>query len=184
MILQVFDSIMGIIEKCQGIIWILHYDEDIWGMWRNFFFFLCFCQTSGSFSSFSPLLPLTEVSPQPSAIRGGNPSGDWQSAVGWGDTGFEPGTAVWRATIEPPRLPMSHHASPGVWQYNGNKREVSRHHGDTSVSRRYLRNVRILWWYCKSAMGPWGIYSKYVESRNYGDNDGVSRRHEDAGGVW
>jgi hypothetical protein len=29
MILQVFDSIMGIIEKCQGIIWILHYDEDI-----------------------------------------------------------------------------------------------------------------------------------------------------------
>ncbi len=37
--------------------------------------------------------PSTEVSPQPSAIRGGNPLGDWQSAVGWGDAGFEPGTA-------------------------------------------------------------------------------------------
>jgi hypothetical protein len=38
-------------------------------------------------------LPLTEVSPQPSAIPGGNPPGDWQSAVGWGDTGIEPRTA-------------------------------------------------------------------------------------------
>ncbi len=36
---------------------------------------------------------LTEVSPQPSAIQGGNPPGDWPSAVGWGDAGFEPGTA-------------------------------------------------------------------------------------------
>jgi hypothetical protein len=35
--------------------------------------------------SFSPLLPLTEVSPQSSAIPGGNPSEDCQSAVGWGD---------------------------------------------------------------------------------------------------
>jgi hypothetical protein len=38
-------------------------------------------------------LPLTEVSPRPSAIPGGNPPGDGQSAVGWGDAGFEPGTA-------------------------------------------------------------------------------------------
>jgi hypothetical protein len=38
-------------------------------------------------------LPLTEVSPQPSAIPGGNPPGDRQSAVGWGNAGFEPGTA-------------------------------------------------------------------------------------------
>ncbi len=36
---------------------------------------------------------LTEVSPQPSAIPGGNPPEDWQSAVGWEDAGFEPGTA-------------------------------------------------------------------------------------------
>jgi hypothetical protein len=45
------------------------------------------------FSQFFPLLPLTEVSPQPSAIPDGNPLGDSQSAVGWGDAGFEPGTA-------------------------------------------------------------------------------------------
>ncbi len=38
-------------------------------------------------------MPLTEVSAQPSAIPGGNPPGDWQSAVGWGDARFEPGTA-------------------------------------------------------------------------------------------
>jgi hypothetical protein len=59
------------------------------------------------FSLFSPLLPLTEVSPQPSAIPGGNPSGDWQSAVGWGDTEFEPRTAGQQSGA----LPLSHHAS-------------------------------------------------------------------------
>ncbi len=42
---------------------------------------------------FSPLLPLTEVSSQPSAIPGGNPPEGWRSAVGWGDAEFEPGTA-------------------------------------------------------------------------------------------
>jgi hypothetical protein len=49
--------------------------------------------------------------PRPSAIPGGNPPGDGQSAVGWGDTGFKPGTAgqqSWALTIEPPRLPNYH----------------------------------------------------------------------------
>ncbi len=63
---------------------------------QGLIYFFCtvfFWRTSGSFSQFSPLLPLIEVSPQPSAIPGGNPPGDWQSAVDWGDDGFEPGTA-------------------------------------------------------------------------------------------
>jgi hypothetical protein len=59
------------------------------------------------FSQFFPLLPLTEISPWPSAIPGGNPPGDGQSAVGWGDTGFEPGTAGQQSGA----LPLSHHAS-------------------------------------------------------------------------
>jgi hypothetical protein len=52
-----------------------------------------FGKPSVPFSQFFPLLPLTEVSPRPSAIPDGNPPGDSQSAVGWGDAGFEPGTA-------------------------------------------------------------------------------------------
>ncbi len=52
-------------------------------------------------------MPLTEVSQQLSAIPGGNPPGDWQSAVGWGDPGFEPGTAGQQSGM----LPLSHHAS-------------------------------------------------------------------------
>jgi exonuclease III len=53
---------------------------------RDFFFLYMF------FVIFSPLLPITEVSPQASAIPGGNPPGDRQSPVGWGDAGFETGT--------------------------------------------------------------------------------------------
>ncbi len=60
------------------------------------------------FTQFFPLLPLTEVSPRPSAIPGGNPPGDGQSAVGWGVAGFEPGTAGQQSGA----LPLSHHASP------------------------------------------------------------------------
>ncbi len=59
---------------------------------------------------FSPLSPLTEVSSQPSAIPGGNPPEDWQSAVGWGDAGFEPGTAGHQSGA----LPLSHHTFPYV----------------------------------------------------------------------
>jgi hypothetical protein len=59
------------------------------------------------FGIFASLLLLTEVSPQPSAYPGSNPPGDWQSAVGWGDTGFEPGTAGNQSGA----LPLSYHAS-------------------------------------------------------------------------
>jgi hypothetical protein len=50
---------------------------------------------------------LTEVSRKPSAISGGNPPDDWQSAVGWGDAECEPGTAGQQLDA----LPLSHHAS-------------------------------------------------------------------------
>jgi hypothetical protein len=52
-------------------------------------------------SQFSPLLPLTKISP------GGNPPEDGQSAVGWGDAGFKPGTVGHQSGA----LPLSHHAS-------------------------------------------------------------------------
>jgi hypothetical protein len=39
--------------------------------------------------------------------QGGNPLGDWESAVGWGDAGFEPGTAGQQSGA----LPLSYHAS-------------------------------------------------------------------------
>ncbi len=51
--------------------------------------------------------PLTEVSPEPSTIPGGNQPGDWPSAVGWGDARFEPGTARQQSSM----LPLSHHAT-------------------------------------------------------------------------
>jgi hypothetical protein len=60
---------------------------------NNFFSLYVFGEPADPFSQFSPLLPLTEVSPQASAIPGGNSPGDWQSPVGWGETGFETGTA-------------------------------------------------------------------------------------------
>jgi hypothetical protein len=52
----------------------------------------------------------TEISLRPSAIPGGNPPGDGQSTVGWGDAGFEPGTAGQQSGT----LPLSHHASQCV----------------------------------------------------------------------
>ncbi len=57
---------------------------------------------------FSPLSPLTEVSSQPSAIPGGNPLGDWRSALSWGDDRFKPGTAGQQSGA----LPLSHHTFP------------------------------------------------------------------------
>jgi hypothetical protein len=50
---------------------------------------------------------ITEISPQPSAIPGGNPPEDWQSAVGWGDTRIKPGTTGQQSGV----LLLSHHAS-------------------------------------------------------------------------
>ncbi len=72
-----------------------------------FFSLYVFGEPAVHFPNFSPQLPLTEVSPQPSAIRGGNPPGDWQSAVGWGDTRFEPRTAGQQSGT----LLLSYHAS-------------------------------------------------------------------------
>jgi hypothetical protein len=69
--------------------------------------FYVFGEPAVHFFKFSPMSPLTEVSPQPSAIPGGNPPEDWQSAVGSGDAGFEPGTAGQQSGT----LPLSHHAS-------------------------------------------------------------------------
>jgi hypothetical protein len=43
----------------------------------SFFLYMFLAKPAVHFSRFSPLSPLTEVSPQPSAIPGGNPSGDW-----------------------------------------------------------------------------------------------------------
>jgi hypothetical protein len=59
-----------------------------------FFFFLYMFLANQQFISHNlfHLSPLTEVSPQLSAISGGNPPDNWQSAMGWGDAGFEPGT--------------------------------------------------------------------------------------------
>ncbi len=71
------------------------------------FLYMFFGEPAVHFSQFFPLLPLTEVSPWPSAIPDGNPQGDRQSAVGWGDAGFEPGTAGQQSGA----LPLSHHAS-------------------------------------------------------------------------
>ncbi len=72
-----------------------------------FFLYMFFGEPAVHFSQFFPLLPLTEVSPWPSAIPDGNPPGDSQSAEGLGDAGFEPGTAGHQSGA----LPLSHHAS-------------------------------------------------------------------------
>jgi hypothetical protein len=72
-----------------------------------FFLYMIFGEPEVHFSQFFPLLPLTEVSPRRSAIPDGNPPGDSQSAVGWGDAGFEPGIAGQQSSA----LPLSHHAS-------------------------------------------------------------------------
>ncbi len=59
------------------------------------------------FHNFLLCCPSQRSAPQSSAIPGGNPPGDWQSAVGWGDTRFKPGTAGQQSGV----LPLSHHTS-------------------------------------------------------------------------
>jgi hypothetical protein len=76
-------------------------------VFKAFFSFNVFGKPAVHFSYFSPLLPLIEVSLQPSAIPGCNPPGDWQSAVRWEDARFKPGTAGQQSGM----LPLSHHAS-------------------------------------------------------------------------
>jgi hypothetical protein len=78
-----------------------------------FFSLYVFGEPVVHFSVFSPLLPLTEFSPRLSAIPGGNQTWDGQSAVGWGEAGFEPGTAGQQSGA----LPSSHHASHPNLQY-------------------------------------------------------------------
>ncbi len=68
---------------------------------KNVFSLYIFGEPAAHFSYFSPLSPLTQVSLQPSAIPGGNPLGDCQSAVGWGDAGFEPGTVGQQSSALP-----------------------------------------------------------------------------------
>jgi hypothetical protein len=58
------------------------------------------------FVTFSSVAP-HRGQPQPSAISSGNPPGDWQSAMGWGDAMFELGTAGKQSGA----LPLNHHAS-------------------------------------------------------------------------
>jgi hypothetical protein len=69
------------------------------------FFFLCMF-LAVHFRNFLLMSPLTEISPQPNTIPGCNPPGDWQSAVGSGDAGFEPGTVGQQSGA----LPLSYHA--------------------------------------------------------------------------
>ncbi len=61
-----------------------------------------------------------QFSLQPSAILGGNPPGDRQSAVGWGDTGFEPGTAGLPSGM----LQLSLHTSLVMEYYSSGTEEV------------------------------------------------------------
>jgi hypothetical protein len=69
-----------------------------------FFLYMFFGKPAVHFRNF---LLSREVSPQLSAIPGGNPPGDWQSAVDWGDARFE----LWAAGQKSGTLPLSHHAS-------------------------------------------------------------------------
>jgi hypothetical protein len=71
---------------------------------KFFIYLLVFGEPEVHFHNF---LLRSEVSLRPSAIPGGNPPGDWQSALGWGDARFEPGTAG----LQSGTLPLSHHAS-------------------------------------------------------------------------
>jgi hypothetical protein len=58
------------------------------------------------FVNFSSVAP-HRGQPAAKPIPGGNPPGDWQTVVGWGDEGFEPGTVGQQSGT----LPLSHHAS-------------------------------------------------------------------------
>jgi hypothetical protein len=62
---------------CMYVSYTASFNYDVWIS----FFVLC------------KFLANQRVISQPSAISGGRPLEDWQSAVGWGDAGFEPGAA-------------------------------------------------------------------------------------------
>ncbi len=75
----------------------------------NFFFFLCMFLGNQwfIFVIFFLCCPSQRSARSQVPSLGGNPPGDWQSAVGWGDAGFEPGTAG----QHPGALPLSYHTS-------------------------------------------------------------------------
>jgi hypothetical protein len=75
----------------------------------KFFFFLCMFLGNQRFifRNFFLCCPSQRSARSQVPSLGGNPPGDWQSAVGWGDAEFEPGTAG----QQPGALPLSYHAS-------------------------------------------------------------------------
>ncbi len=101
--LDLTDLVCLPISGQENLVYRTHYPISI----IFFFLYVFFGEPAVHFSQFFPLLPLTEVSPRPSAIPDGNPPVDSQSVVGWGDAGFEPGTAGQQSGA----LPLSHHAS-------------------------------------------------------------------------
>jgi hypothetical protein len=78
------------------------------------FFFLCMFLANQRFIFCNFLLccPLQRSARSQVPSQGGNPPGDWQSAVGWGDAGFEP----WTAGQQSGMLPLSYHASQCYWK--------------------------------------------------------------------
>ncbi len=104
------------------------------GIGVNFFFFFSlyvFWRTSGPFFTILSSVAPHRGQPTAKCHPRWQPTRRWASAVGWGDAGFEPGTAGQQSgalplshhasptepprlpTTEPPRLPpLSHHASP------------------------------------------------------------------------
>ncbi len=60
---------------------------------KNFFSLYVFGEPAVHFRNFFLCCPSQRSARSQVPSLGGNPPGDWQSAVGWGDAGFEPGTA-------------------------------------------------------------------------------------------
>ncbi len=74
---------------------------------KNFFSLYVFAEPAVSFCNFFLCCPSQRSACSQVPSQGGNPPEDWQSAVGWGDARFEPGTAGQQSGS----LPLSYHAS-------------------------------------------------------------------------
>ncbi len=79
-----------------------------------FFSVYVFGEPAVHFRNFSLCCPSQRSARSQVPSLGGNPPGDWQSAVGWGDVGFEPGTAG----QQPGVLPLSYHAYCTVYVWS------------------------------------------------------------------
>ncbi len=101
-----YDSIVFITKIILGlsVTHVLYVLLDVFSQNLHFFSLYFFGELAvhGSF-----FVIFSSVAHQPRTIPGGNPPGDLQSAVCWGDTGFEPRTAGQQSIM----LPLSHHAS-------------------------------------------------------------------------